>query len=101
MMPQILRQVPKAPSAPEAPRTLAAERTTNGVEETDAEAPQLDDGRAGHPDADPGGLFRRRREPVRGTRFGAAGIGGKHAGRAERVRGSADGPGGLRRSRRR
>ena len=29
----------------------------NGVEETDAEAPQLDDGRAGHPDADPGGLY--------------------------------------------
>jgi hypothetical protein len=51
MMPQILRQVPMAPSAPEAPRTARQSAPINGVEETDAEAPQLDDGRAGHPDA--------------------------------------------------
>ena len=33
----------------------------DGVEETDAEEPQLIDGRSGHPDADPGGLFGWRR----------------------------------------
>ena len=71
MMPLILRQVPIAPSAPRRRDILRQSAPPNGVEETDAEEPQLDDGRAGHPDADPGGVKCQPAETITKPRFTA------------------------------
>ena len=76
-MPQILRQAPW-PRAHRRRRGSRQSAPSNGVEETDAEALQLDDGRAGHPDADHGRLYATRRQPVgRGERAGGERAGGE------------------------